>query len=105
MRWRRIAGVIAFLVAGAVALGLASDFLVDWLWFSAVGYREVFLTTFSAKAGLFGAVFVGSAVPVWVSGTLALRYARQRGPWLPIAFNRTSRSVRTWSGILPETLP
>jgi uncharacterized membrane protein (UPF0182 family) len=102
MRWRSIAGVIAFLVTGAVALGLASDFLVDWLWFSAVGYREVFLTTFSAKAGLFGAVFVGSAIPVWVSGTLALRYARQRGSWLPVTFNRGSRSVRTWSG---TTLP
>jgi uncharacterized protein len=97
-----MAGAIVFLVAGLVTLGLASDFLVDWLWFSAVGYREVFWTIFTAKTGLFSAVFVGSTIPVWVSGTLALRYAGQRGPWLPVAFNRGSTSVRTWSGRLPE---
>ena len=102
MRWRGMAGAIMFLVAGLVTLGLTSDFLVDWLWFSAVGYREVFWTVFTAKAGLFIAVFIGSTIPVWVYGTLAFRFARQRGPWLPVAFDRGSTTVRTWSGTLPE---
>jgi len=37
MRWRGIAVAIIVIVACRIALGLASDFLVDWLWFSAVG--------------------------------------------------------------------
>ena len=70
MRWKGMAGAIVLLVAGFVALGLTSNFVVDWLWFSAVGYREVFWTVFTAKAGLFSAVFVASTIPVWVSGEM-----------------------------------
>ena len=84
MRWIGMAGAIVLLVAGFIALGLTSDFLVDWLWFSAVGYREVFWTVFTARASLFTAAFIGSTIPVWVSGMVALRYARRRGPWLPV---------------------
>ena len=104
MRWIGMAGAIVLLVAGFVALGLTSDFVVDWLWFSAVGYREVFWTVFTAKASLFSAVFVASTIPVWVSGTLALRYARQRGPWLPVVLGRPSKPVRTWSEVAPEPI-
>ena len=53
MRWRGIAVAIIVIVACRIALGLASDFLVDWLWFSAVGYFDVFWTIFGAKAILF----------------------------------------------------
>jgi uncharacterized protein len=104
MRWTGMAAAIVLLVAGSVALGLASDFLVNWLWFSAVGYREVFWTTFTAKAGLFGAIFVGSTIPVWVSGTLALRFARKRGTWLPVVLEQPSKPVRTWSETAPEPI-
>ena len=48
--------IIAACVVGIclILLGLASDFLVDWLWFSSIGYPQVFLTTIGAKAhGLF----------------------------------------------------
>ena len=33
-----------------ILLGLAADFLVDWLWFSAIGYLDVFWTTIGAEA-------------------------------------------------------
>ena len=39
--------IIAAIVVGIclILLGLASDFLVDWLWFSSIGYLQVFWTT------------------------------------------------------------
>jgi len=101
MPWRRIAIAVVVIVACLIALGLASDVLVDWLWFSAVGYLGVFWTIFGAKAVLFFAVLLASSVSLWVSGTLAFRVARRRGPWLPAVFDKGSATVRT----LPETLP
>src|SRR5216683_7409043 len=95
MRWRGIAVAIIVIVACRIALGLASDFLVDWLWFSTVGYFDVFWTIFGAKATLFFAVFAVSTVALWINGTLALRVARRRGNWLPVAFDRGSATLRT----------
>src|SRR5262245_36851049 len=83
--WR---GVVApLLAAGAVlvtfliVLGIASDFLVDWLWFSALGFLGVFWTTIAAEAGVFFVVFLVTATIVWVNGSLAFRFTRS--PWIP----------------------
>ena len=102
MRWRAIAVTIVVIVACLIALNLASDVLVDWLWFSAVGYRDVFWTIFGAKAVLFIAVFLASAVCLWVSGTLAFRLARRRGPWLPAVPGQGSAPVPTLHDTLHE---
>ena len=53
--------IIAALVIGIclILLGLASDFLVDWLWFSSIGYLQVFLTSFGAKAAVFSCISRG----------------------------------------------
>lgn len=69
--------IIAAVITGIclILLGLASDFLVDWLWFSSVGYLQVFLTTIGAKAVVFLAVLTASAVIFWLNGSLALRLA------------------------------
>src|SRR6266568_7060341 len=61
-----------------ILLGLTGDFLVDWLWFSTIGYLGVFWTTIAAEAEVFSAVFVATAVILWVNGSLAFRFAR---PW------------------------
>ena len=51
--------VVRFMIAAVavgiclILLGLASDFLVDWLWFSAIGYLSVFWTTIGAEAKFF----------------------------------------------------
>src|SRR3974377_1239388 len=60
-------------------LGSMVGFLVDWLWFSAVGYLNVFWTIIVAKAELFLAVFVATASILWLNGALAFRFART--PW------------------------
>jgi uncharacterized membrane protein (UPF0182 family) len=67
------------IVACLILLGLMADFLVDWLWFSAVGYLNVFWTIIIAEAGVFLAVFVVTGIILWVNGSLASRLARS--PW------------------------
>jgi len=96
MRRRRLWIAAAVAIAGLIALGRFSDVIVDWLWFASIGQADVFWTIFAAKAGLFLAVFGLSSGALWLSGALALRFARRQSPW-PAggAFRRQ----------FPETLP
>src|SRR2546430_12073330 len=66
-------------------LGLASDFLVDWLWFSSIGYLQVFLTAIGAKAVVFFAVLAATTVVLWLNGVLAARFAMQPPLQVPAA--------------------
>src|SRR4030081_2421943 len=73
------------LIIAAVAVGIclillrvASDLLVDWLWFSSIGYLQVFWTTIGAKAVVFLAVLTPTAVILWLNGLLAVRFARRQ---------------------------
>ena len=100
---RGIAVAVAIIVACLIVLGLASSFLVDWAWFSSVGYLAVFWTILSVKSALFSAVFVASAVPIWLSGALAVRFAAPRAsrraanmPWesLGSAYRRLVKEHR-----------
>jgi uncharacterized membrane protein (UPF0182 family) len=95
MRWKGITVAGVVIAACLIALRLTSDFLVDLVWFSAIGYVDAFWTMFGAKAVLFFAVFVASTVVLWVNGTLAFRFARRKGPWLPARFGRGSVTVPT----------
>jgi uncharacterized membrane protein (UPF0182 family) len=72
----KLAAILVAIVLGLVVLGRAGDTLVDWLWFSSIGYVGVFWTLFTARSVVFLAVFVVSAGTVWLSGWLALRLAR-----------------------------
>ena len=100
MRWRGITVTGVVIAACVIALSLTSDFLVDSVWFSAVGYLDVFWTIFGTKVVVFFAVFVGSTVFLWVNGALALRFAQRRGPLLPVPFDQTSipELCPSWSG-------
>jgi len=97
---RAIAVAVIVIVACFIVLGLTSDFLVDWAWFSAIGYLEVFWTILGSKAVLFVAVFAGSAIFLWVNGFLASRFARPQGRMYPVDFDQEAGGVRT----LPELL-
>ncbi len=72
--------IIAAVVAGIslILLWLASDFLVDWLWFSSIGYLQVFWITIGAKAVVLFAVWTGTAVILWLNAWLAVRFARRQ---------------------------
>ena len=77
-RSQGIALAFALLVACLIVLGFTDEFLVDWTWFSSVGFAGVFWTIIGAKGALFTAVFVATAIVVWVNGALALRFAPSR---------------------------
>src|SRR5712671_4720370 len=97
---RAISVAVVVIVACFLVLGLTTDFLVDWTWFSAIGYTGVFWTILGGKAVLFFAVFAMSALLLWVNGSLAFRFARRRGRVYPVAFEREAGAVPT----LPELL-
>jgi uncharacterized protein len=77
MRMKYGAILVAIVVLGLIVLGRVSNTLVDWLWFSSIGYEGVFWTIFTARTGLFLAVFAVSTGAFWLSGRLALRFARR----------------------------
>ena len=97
---RGIAVAVLVILASLIVLGLTSSFLVDWAWFSAVGYLDVFWTILGGKAALFLVVFAGSAVLLWVNGFLAHRFARRRGHVHRVDFEQIAAGVQT----LPELL-
>lgn len=51
---------IVLLLAGALFffLPFTADFLTDWMWFGELGYRDVYSTEITVRAGLAVAVFV-----------------------------------------------
>ncbi len=92
---RRVAVVrllIAAIVVGIclILLELAGDFLVDWLWFSSIGYLQVFLTSIGAKVAVFFAVLVPTAVILWLNGLLAVRFALRRSIQLSAGWRQTT---------------
>src|SRR5262245_43803786 len=99
--WRgAVVGLIIAVIVATVCLillGLTGDFLVDWLWFSTIGYSDVFWTTIVAEAGVFFAVFGATAIILWVNGSLASRFARSQRP---ADFEWTRTGVVTWSDVL-----
>lgn len=70
-----------------ILLAIVGDFLVDWMWFSEVGYSQVFWTSIGAKVAVFSVVFAATAVIVWANARLALYLARRRRGRLPVAFD------------------
>jgi uncharacterized membrane protein (UPF0182 family) len=72
-----VAGVVLALVAGSTVLGT----YVDWLWFGALGYRDVLVTVLLTRAVQFLAV--GALVGGTLAGTVALAF-RFRPPVLPV---------------------
>ena len=73
--------IVAFIVAVGstlIALDLATSFLVNWNWFSSVGYLGVYWTIIVAKIVLFFATFVISAIAIWMNGIAAHRNSGRR---------------------------
>ena len=74
--------IVAAIVLGIalILLNIASDLLVDWLWFSSIGYLPVFLTTIGAKAAIFSAVLIATASVLLLNSLLASRFAKRLLP-------------------------
>src|SRR5436309_14295960 len=85
--WR--GAVVVLIIAGIVLsiclilLGLTADFLFDWRWFSTIGYLGVSWTTIAAEGEIFFAVFLATAITLWLNGSMASRISRSPCPQLP----------------------
>ena len=86
MLLRRI-GVLVAVIVLLFALGRITSVVVDWAWFSSIGYVGVFWTAFAARAALFVIVFAVSTLLLWANATLALRSAGKPRAGLPAAFD------------------
>jgi uncharacterized membrane protein (UPF0182 family) len=75
MPWRRTALAAAIIVTCLAVLDIILDRVVDWTWFSAIGYLDLFWTILSTRALLFLTVFAATAVIIGWNGWLASRLA------------------------------
>jgi uncharacterized membrane protein (UPF0182 family) len=76
MRGPLVIGTV--IVASITVLSLVGDVLVDWAWFSALGYVDVFGTILVSKLLLFFIVFAATTAFLWLNGTVAARIAPSR---------------------------
>jgi uncharacterized membrane protein (UPF0182 family) len=102
MPWRRFGLPIAVIVALLVALGRISGVVVDWAWFSSIGYVGVFWTVFGTKAILFVVAFATASLFLWVNGALAFRFAWRPRLRLAMAFDPGFAAVPALPGPSPE---
>jgi uncharacterized membrane protein (UPF0182 family) len=71
--------VLLFVVFGILAQLI--PLYTELLWFDEVGYRQVFLTTLSARGALFTALAVAVVIFLWVNLTFAARTAAPDVLW------------------------
>ena len=88
LAWWIIATIVA--VICWLMLRVAGDVLVDWLWFSSVGYSQIFWRTLTAEAAIFFAAFTTTGAFLWLNGWLARRLARRPAPLLILDFRRVA---------------
>src|SRR5271166_2569497 len=104
MPWRRFGVPIAVIVL-FFALGRSASVVVDWAWFSSIGYVGVFWTAFVTKAVLFVAVFAVSTLLLWANAALAHRFAARPGLRLPAVFDPGVVTFQTFPGPLAGLQP
>ena len=104
MPWRRFGVPIAVIVL-FFALGRSASVVVDWAWFSSIGYVGVFWTAFVTKAVLFVVVFAVSTLLLWANAALAYRFAARPGLRLPAVFDPGVVTFQTFPGPLAGLQP
>ncbi len=102
MPWKRIGGAITAVVL-LFALMRIGSVVVDWAWFSSIGYVAVFWTAFVTKAALFMVGFVVSTLLLWVNGTLALRFASRSRLGVPAGLAPSFVTFQSPQGIWPQS--
>src|SRR5208283_2770110 len=65
-------------IVALVALSLADQLLVDYLWFGSLGYGGVFSTTIGAEIAIFAIVWLVAFVAIFVSVLIAIGSSRDR---------------------------
>jgi uncharacterized membrane protein (UPF0182 family) len=104
MPWRRF-GVPIAVVALLFALARIASVVVDWAWFSSIGYVDVFWTAFVTKTVLFAAVFAVSTLLLWANAALAHRFAARPSLRLPAVFDPRIATFQAFPGPLAGLQP
>jgi uncharacterized protein len=104
MRRRTVVAAIIAVAAIVIILGRVSALLVDWLWFSSLGYFAVFRTIVEAKTLVFLFALAASGLCFWVSGAVALHYARRRSRWHALAFPQDTRGGQADPDLVADLL-
>jgi uncharacterized protein len=99
-----VIAVIIFFIC-LILLDLIAGLLVDWLWFSAIGYLGVFWTTTVAEAEVFIGAFIATTIFLWVNGSLAFRFAQSGWTQHPTEFEWRPTGVTTLPEVLRHRLP
>jgi uncharacterized protein len=99
-----VIAVIVFFIC-LILLDLIAGLLVDWLWFSAIGYLGVFWTTTVAEAEVFIGAFIATTIFLWVNGSLAFRFAQSGWTQHPTEFEWRPTGVTTLPEVLRHRLP
>jgi uncharacterized membrane protein (UPF0182 family) len=106
MRQFTILALFLVLIAVVVAFTALSGFLVDWLWFAALGFGTVFITVWKARAAAFGIAAGVSWVVLAGNGLLAARIPTLRVRQLRLVLNpRDREGLPEVIEFSPETLP
>ncbi|MFZ0245196.1 UPF0182 family protein [Candidatus Binatus sp.] len=71
-------GLAAVVIVALVALSLADQLLVDYLWFGRLGYGGVFNTTVGAEIAIFAIVWLVAFAAIFASGLIAIGSSRDR---------------------------
>ena len=98
----RLVGVVIAVIVVLIALGSVSSVVVDWAWFSSIGYAGVFWTVLATKAAVFVVVFAVSTLLLWANGTLALRFASRSRPRVPAGLAPGPQPVVVTVGTTPS---
>ncbi len=73
-----LVGVAALIIVTLIVLGVADTFVIDFLWFGSLGYREVFDRIVGAQVAIFAAVWFVAFLAIAASGFAAIGPARER---------------------------
>src|ERR1035437_9424537 len=87
-------------IVALVALSMADQLLVDYLWFGRLGYGGVFNTTVVAEIAIFVVVWLVAFVVIFVSGLIAIGSSRDRE-----RLRGGRRPHGMGGGYLPELIP
>jgi uncharacterized membrane protein (UPF0182 family) len=71
-------GLAAIAIVAIVVLSVADQFLVDFLWFRALGFGGVFTTTVGAQIIIFGVVWLLAFLAIGGSGLAAVAMSHER---------------------------
>ncbi|MGH7905795.1 MAG: UPF0182 family protein, partial [Candidatus Binataceae bacterium] len=71
-------GAAAIIIVALIILSLVDNLFINLLWFGALGYRSVYVTTLVAEVAIFVGIWVIAFIPIYVSGLVALHFSHER---------------------------